>query len=711
MPREWKSRSFHEPVVQELATALGISPLLARLLAIRGITTPNGAKTFINPQEQPLHDPFLFTEMKPAVERIIEAAKRGERVMIHGDYDADGVTSTCVLIEALWDLGIEADYFLPNRLTEGYGMQMATVEEIAKEYPLLITVDCGTTNVKETARANELGMDVIITDHHDAGPERPPAIALINPVAPGEVYPNRYLSGAGVAWKLAQAIRQQADMLDDPLEGIETAVIGLVADVMPLIGENRTIVLKALERMPHCSRPGLLALFEASKLSPHGMTTRDIGFKLGPRLNAASRMDHPDSALKLLLSDDEDEALELAKNLNSLNAKRQNVVKTMMDEVCQRIEADGLHKRSDKLLVVSGNNWQRGVLGILAQKLTERYGKPVFLFAIEDDGLAHGSARAFGSASLIPLLNHARPEAVDCGGHEHAGGMKAEVHKLDTIESLLYEAAEKNWINIEPEPIWVDAHVPLERIDMDFINEMKMLEPYGNGNDEPVFYARAAINGYGARIVGNNHLRLSLEHQRGAINAIGFGLGNKLDVISAGHVEFVYQPGINSYQGTDEIQIKLIDIRAYVQMPAEVHSKPQSPVKPQSPIKPQPRSNPQPKSSLPKRDVTTFNYDRDSLLKMHNILKLHFDEMPQMPQNGLYLFIRAKQQKSDDKTFYQSITEEQLTNTVLIFSEIGLVKIDDGMIRWNTVAQKKQLSDSPTFCRLQNESAQVGAAT
>lgn len=706
MPREWKSRSFHEPVVQELSSTLGISPLLARLLAIRGITTPDGAKTFMHPEEQPLHDPFLFNEMKPAVERIIEAAKRGERVMIHGDYDADGVTSTCVLIEALWDLGIEADYFLPNRLTEGYGMQMANVEKIAKEYPLMITVDCGTTNVKETARANELGMDVIITDHHDAGPERPHAIALINPVAPGEIYPNRYLSGAGVAWKLAQAIRQEAGLLDDPLEGIETAVIGLVADVMPLIGENRTIVLKALERMPGCARPGLLALFEASKLSPHGMTTRDIGFKLGPRLNAASRMDHPDSALKLLLSDDETEATELAKNLNTLNAKRQNIVKSMMEEVCQRIESDGLHKRSDKLLVVSGNNWQRGVLGILAQKLVERFGKPVFLFAMEEDGLAHGSARAYGNASLIPLLNHARPEAVDCGGHEHAGGMKAEVHKLETIESLLYEAAEKNWSNIEPEPIWVDAHVPLERIDMDFIHEMKLLEPYGNGNDEPIFYARAGINTFGARIVGNNHLRLSLEHQRGAINAIGFGLGNKIDVVSAGHVEFVYQPGINSYQGVDEIQIKLIDIRPYTPTPAEAQPKPQP--------KPQPQPNPQPKSqpkpSPPKRDVPTFSYNRDALLKVHSILKLHFDEMPQIPQTGLYLFIRAKQQKSDDKTFYQSITEEQLMNTVQIFSEIGLVKIDDGMISWNTIAQKKQLSDSPTFCRLQDESNTVGAA-
>lgn len=707
MPREWKSRNFHEPIVQELVTALGISPLLGRLLAIRGITTPNGAKTFIHPHEQPLHDPFLFNEMKPAVERIIEAAKRGERVMIHGDYDADGVTSTCVLIEALWDLGIEADYFLPNRLTEGYGMQIETVEEIAKDYQLLVTVDCGTTCVKETARANELGMDVIITDHHDAGPERPNAVALINPVAPGESYPNRYLSGAGVAWKLAQALRQHAGMLDDPLEGIEVTVLGLVADVMPLVGENRTIVLQALERMPHCSRPGLLALFEASKLSPHGMTTRDIGFKLGPRLNAASRMDHPDSALKLLLSDDETEAMDLAKNLNSLNAKRQNVVKSMMEEVCQRIEADGLHKRSDKLLVVSGNNWQRGVLGILAQKVMERFGKPVFMFAMEEDGLAHGSARAFGSASLIPLLNHARPEAVDCGGHEHAGGMKAEVHKLDTIESLLYEAAEQNWTSIEPEPIWVDAHVPLERVDMDFIHEMKLLEPYGNGNDEPIFYARAAVNGYGARIVGNNHLRLSLEHQRGAINAIGFGLGNKLDVISAGHVEFVYQPGINSYQGVDEIQIKLVDIRPYVPTPAEVQPKaPQPP-----PAQPKQQAKQHAKPSAPKRDVAEFSYSRDALLKMHSILKQHFDDMPQMPQNGLYLFIRAKQQKSDDPTFYQSITEEHLMNTLQIFSEIGLVTIDGGMVRWNTVSKKKQLNDSPTFCRLQNESSPVGATT
>lgn len=705
MPREWKSRSFHEPVVQELVTALGISPLMARLLAIRGITTPNGARTFINPHEQPLHDPFLFNEMKPAVERIIEAAKRGDRVMVHGDYDADGVTSTCVLIEALWELGLEADYFLPNRLTEGYGIQMETIEEIAKAYQLLITVDCGTTCVKETARANELGLDVIITDHHDAGPERPPAIALINPVAPGEMYPNRYLSGAGVAWKLAQAIRQQAGMLDDPLEGIETAAIGLVADVMPLIGENRTLVLKALERMTSCTRPGLLALFESAKLSPHGMTTRDIGFKLGPRLNAASRMDHPDSALKLLLSDDEDEALELARHLNTLNAKRQNVVKTVLDEVCQRIEADGLHHRSKKLLVVSGSGWQRGVLGILAQKLMERFGKPVFIFAIEEDGLAYGSARAFGSASLIPLLNHARHEAVDCGGHQYAGGMKAEAHKLDTIENLLYEAAEQHWNNIEPEPIWVDAHVPLERIDMDFINEMKMLEPYGNGNDEPVFYARAAINGYGARIVGNNHLRLSLEHQRGAINAIGFGLGNKMELMGAGHVEFVYQPGINSYQGVDEIQIKLIDVRPYIPAVTEVQPKPEP--------KPVPPSNPilQPKPVLPKMDVTTFGYNRDALLKMHNILKQHFDEMPQIPQNGLYLFIRAKQQKSDDIVFYSSITEEHLCNSLQIFSEIGLIAIDSGIIRWNTVTQKKQLNDSPTFSRLQAQISPVGTVS
>ncbi len=706
MSRQWKSRPFHEPVVQELVTALGISPLMGRLLAIRGITTVEGARTFMHPREQPLHDPFLFNEMKPAVERIIEAAKKGERVLVHGDYDADGVTSTCVLIECLWELGLEANYFLPDRLKAGYGMNIQTVENAAKEYELMITVDCGTTCVNETARANELGMDVIITDHHDAGPERPDAIALINPVAPGEVYPNKYLSGAGVAWKLAQALRQHTDSMTDPLEGIETAALGLVADVMPLIGENRTIVLKALERIEYCSRPGILALLEAAKLRPKGLSTRDIGFKLGPRLNAASRMDHPDSALKLLLSDDEAEALELAKYLNTLNAKRQNVVKSLFEEVCQKVEADGLHNRSQKLLVVSGKDWQRGVIGLLAQKVMERFGKPVFLFSVEEDGLAHGSARAFGNASLIPLMNHVRAEAVDCGGHQHAGGMKAEPHKLEAIETMLYEAAEQNWNGIEPEPIWIDAHVPLERVDMDFIREIQMLEPYGNGNEDPVFYAKAAINGYGARIVGNNHLRLALDHKRGQINAIGFGQGNKLDLLGCGHVEIAYQPGINSYQGVNEIQIKLVDVRPYIPTPAEIKPQP----KPQAALQAKPQA-PASKPKPPAPQVTAFGYNRAALLKMHNILKEHFDEMPRMPRKGLYLFIRAKQQKSGEVEFYKSITEEHLDHTLQIFSEIGLVTIDNGMVRWNTVSQKKQLTDSPTFCRLQAEISNTETAT
>ncbi len=686
MQSEWKSRPFDRDQADAIQSDLNISPLVARLLYTRGVTTAEGAREFISTESHPLPDPFLFNEMHTAIDRVLYAIENQQRILIHGDYDVDGITSTAILLETLWELGATVESYIPNRLTDNYGLQKEAMALFAEQCDLLITVDCGTTAVEAIEEANRLGVDVIVTDHHEPGDERPPAAAVINPIRPNETYPSKCLSGAGVAWKFACALRQELAGDYDDVAQIELAALGIVADVMPLVGENRLILKRALPRFAALDRPGLLALMETAKVIPSQLTATDIGFRIGPRINAAGRMEDPNVALELLVTQDEQRAAELAKTLNQLNQQRQSIERKTVDQACKQIEADGALDRSDKVLFVVGEEWQRGVLGLAASKLSKRYGRSAFVLSIEN-GEAHGSARALDGHSLVPLLNNARPHAISCGGHESAAGMRVTADNLKAFEDALYQAAESEWHTPQTPAIWVDAPLPLERIDDALMGELARLEPFGHGNEEPIFYARTKLSGYGAKIVGNNHLQATFEHSCGMIQSIGFGLGGKLDSFSRdGDVEVLFRCRYEEYNGRRDIRLHLSDIR-----PAQ--SQPVSVKEAGTPPKP---VETKPAVSTPVEIPEDCQLNRDHLGEIYKVLQncCADNNAIQIANIGL-LAQTIKQTKADFDLALQ------------VFREIELISMSNGEVKLIEAAEKKNLADSPTFNAIQQK---AGAA-
>ncbi len=670
MKRSWKIRSIEAALVDSISSSLECSPLLAKLLGLRGLVNKNEIRQFLYPEEFEIPDPFLFDEMHRAVDRILQAVQNQERVLIHGDYDVDGITSTAILRETLQSIGLEADTYLPDRMGDGYGLQEQAVREFAKTYQLMITVDCGTTACDAVQAANECGMDIIITDHHDPGERRPNALAVLNPIRPDENYPSKCLSGAGVAWKLACALRQTALKGVDPDEQLELVALGMIADVMPLLNENRLLLIRALRRFRSLNRPGLIALMDRARVIPAMVTTHSLGFHLGPRLNAAGRIDHPNAALNLLLTQDEAEAKALAYQLDDMNLERRQVERKLFEEACEQIESKNLNKHSSKLLVVVGKKWHRGVLGILAQKVAQRYQKSTFIISEEDD-IAIGSARAVCDADLIPLLDKARPYSLSCGGHTSAAGLKVKPENLDRFAQALYQAADTYWKNLTAPSLWLDAEVPLEQIDNDLMNELERLQPFGQCNEEPVFYSRASISPSGPRIVGNGHLKLSFQHKRGVINAIGFGQGQKIDRLNGGEVDIAFKCRFNDYNGRREINLHLEDIR-----PCETVSNRQT-----SAI----HSN-ETQGKVVQLNSKRRVINRALLGDIYKILTKAADENKQLNHQSAYVFAQMKK-----------ITNQEFDTALKIFSELELLRIQNGKIQILEVNEKRDLSHSPTF--------------
>lgn len=680
----------------------GLSPLMARLLHLRGVQTPGEADSFLNPGPEAILDPFLFSEMDAAVDRIQHAIEAGQRILIHGDYDVDGITSSAIMLETLRELGAETSVFLPNRLTDSYGLQSEAMPRFAEQADLLITVDCGTTAVDAIEEARRLGLDVIVTDHHDPGPERPPALAVLNPMRDEERYPSQCLSGAGVAWKLACALRQSLLGEDGIDSQLELAALGMVADVMPLTGENRAILKRALPRFADADRPGLSALLEVAKIAPARVTATDIGFRLGPRLNAAGRLEDPMLALELLITPDEARAQELAQTLQQLNQKRQGEERKMIDAACKRIEAEGLLDRSDKLLFIAESNWPRGVIGLAASRLARKYNRSAFVLTIENDE-AHGSARAADGHNLIPLLDQARPHARSCGGHEAAAGMRVETARLDDFAEALYQAAEEHCKTPASRSIWVDAPLPLERVNEDWMGELNRLEPFGQGNDEPVFFARARLNGYGARVVGNNHLQATFEHPRGSIASIGFGMGDKLELLNGGgEIELLFHCRHDEYQGRKDIKLHLVDLRpaetSSISTASEESTASDSDAAPAQNNEANTREANETAYSISpvmqqtvqlEVDPANSSLDRESLGTIYRLLTKCADEQKRIRRENAWLLAKL-----------QKVSEDDFNLALQIFSEIGLLRISDVEIELVEASEKKDLSSSPTFKRI-----------
>jgi single-stranded-DNA-specific exonuclease len=555
-----------EPVLQFiLSRKLGISPLMAQLLVNRGIYTVEEAREFLDASLQRLHPPELMRDMSGAVEITLNALDRGQKILVYGDYDVDGVTGTALLVNLLRRLGGMVDYYIPHRVHEGYGLH-APVLHGAREsgIGLVITVDCGISAVAEVEDAKRGGgPEIIITDHHEPPPRLPGAAAVINPKREDCRYPFKDLAGVGVAFKFGQALLERAGRPYNHEDYLDLVCLGTIADIVSLKGENRILVRHGLTRLAQSTRPGLRALCRAAGIKQDSLGAREVGYILAPRLNAAGRLGDAAPAVELLLSEDDAQAAEIAAVLNKENQERQQLETIVLAEALGMLEGDPA-LAAQKVLVLASPHWHPGVIGIVASRMVDRFYKPVLLIACEGEQ-GKGSARSINGFNLYKALEYCSGCLDGYGGHAMAAGFSIPVEQIERFRNKINEYAARFFPEEEQLPVLeLDALVSLQDVTYDLINELEQLAPYGHGNPGPLFGLRRAklIN---CRGVGkkNAHLKMLLGDRRISIDGIGFNLGQYAGELAAGReVSVAFTPSINSWQGREILQIKVKDLKA-----------------------------------------------------------------------------------------------------------------------------------------------------
>jgi len=559
MNKKWQIYETDEAKIQELQNTYNINKLLATILANRNITTQEKIELFLKPTRNDFHDPFQITDMEIAVKRIIEAIEKKESVTIYGDYDVDGITSITVLKSFLKDIGLEADTYIPDRLNEGYGLNKAAINSIAqKGCNLMITVDCGISGLEEIEYANTLGIETIITDHHEPGNELPNALAVIDNKRKDSKYPFRELAGVGVVFKLIQALGIKLGLKEESyLKYLDIVCIGTISDIVPLVDENRVIAKLGLMLVKQTQNIGLRAIMNSA--GSRKIDSSTISFEVAPRINACGRMGKAEDALKLFLSKNIYEVNELAKKLNDYNRLRQEIEKGIFQEVIQKIESNNLS--NNKAIILGGKGWHHGVIGIVSSKITDMYFKPSILLSIEEDGIGKGSGRSIPGFDLHDALMKCSNSIEKFGGHSMAVGITVKEDKInefiEQFERIVTEAHIDEIIPI----INIDAKIDLSDINKEMVESLKQLEPFGEGNKMPIFVFRnLKIDSIRALSEGK-HLKLTLKDSNNMINGIGFNIGylaeeyrigDKIDV--AGVLE------INSFNGVESMQINIKDI-------------------------------------------------------------------------------------------------------------------------------------------------------
>jgi single-stranded-DNA-specific exonuclease len=567
-PLLWDHQPCDEAAAAALAEAAGIGLVTARLLQQRGVTTPEAAARFLKPSLDQLHDPFALTGMAAAVDRVLKAIARNERVIIHGDYDADGITSTVILERAIASLGGDVSHFIPERIKDGYGLQVPAVERLhAAGARLIISVDCGIRSLEAARRASGLGLDLIVTDHHEPEGELPEALAVLNPRRPDCAYPDKNLAGAGVALKLVQALCARAGR-EAWLPGfVKIAAIGTLADIVPLVGENRVIAkvgLDLLSRGPH--KVGLRALLEASGLGGKPIDSYHVSFILAPRLNAAGRMATPDLAARLLLATEEtqaEEARALAAQLNDENLKRQDEEQAVLSQARKAIESDP-DVGSHAVLVVAGEGWHRGVIGIVASKLVDAFYRPAVVISLED-GLGHGSCRSIGAFDMLAALEACGGHLVRFGGHRMAAGLTVDAGAFKAFRAALQAHGDERLGPDDLRPrLRVDARLDLDAIRGRLVEEIKALEPFGIGNPRPVFFAGPVEIVEGPRRIKERHLTMSVRHRGRIFRAMAWRSADRepFVALNRGALDIAFSVTENTFNGETRTELTLADLRA-----------------------------------------------------------------------------------------------------------------------------------------------------
>ena len=524
MNKKWQIYETEKEKVEKVEKRYQINKLLATILVNRDIISENEVRLFLNPTRTDFYDPFLITDMEIAVERIIKARDNNEKVTIYGDYDVDGITSITVLKSFLKDIGLEADTYIPNRLEEGYGLNKNAINKIAKSgCKLMITVDCGISGIEEIAYANSLGIQTIVTDHHEAGNELPNAIAVIDNKRKDSKYPFRELAGVGVVFKLIQALGIKLGLKEEAyLKYLDIVCVGTISDIVPLVDENRVITKLGLMLIKQTKNIGLKSIINSSGYSKIDSNT--ISFGVAPRVNACGRMGKAEEALELFLSQNINEVNELTKKLNEHNRERQETEKAIFESAVKTIEKEKLNE--NKAIIVGGENWHHGVIGIVSSKITEMYFKPSILLSFEEDGIGKGSGRSIPGFDLHEALMQCLDTIEKFGGHSMAVGITIRKENLDKFRKEFEAiATEKNIDEIIP-IINIDAKVNLSDINKEMVNSLKQLEPFGEGNKMPVFaFKNLKIDSIRALSEGK-HLKLTLKDNNYMINAIGFNIGH-----------------------------------------------------------------------------------------------------------------------------------------------------------------------------------------
>ena len=557
-----------ERAADRLANELQVSPVTARLLCIRGMGELEVASRFLSPSLDHLHDPFRLADMKVAVERILGAIERRERIAIHGDYDVDGVTSTVILRRALELLGADVTHFIPERLRDGYGLQPAALDRLhALGVRLVISVDCGIRGIEAARHAQALGMDLIITDHHEPDTTLPAAVAVINPKRHDCTYPDKNLAGVGVALKLVQALCAKTGRTNWLPAFVKVAAIGTLADVVPLTGENRIIAklgLGMLSKGPH--KVGLRSLLDVCGLIGKEIDSYHIGFVLAPRVNAAGRMSTPDIAARLLLASDEamaGEARTLAEQLDTENVRRQQEEAEIVAQARKAVETD-LEVGSRTVIVVAGDGWHRGVIGIVASKLVDAFHRPAIVLSIDGD-VAHGSCRSIPSFNMLAALESCGEVMTRFGGHKQAAGLTMEAARIRELRARVNDHADGCLDPDDLRPrIWIDGLLGLRSINEQIASELLTLAPFGAGNPCPLFRASRVEIVDGPRRVKDRHLKMAFRQDGRVMRGIAWRASERESFVTEHRaaIDLAFSLEQDTWNGERYLQLSVADFKA-----------------------------------------------------------------------------------------------------------------------------------------------------
>lgn len=558
MNKKWECYDIDDKKVKELIDKYGINEILAKILVNKDITEKQEIDLFINPTRNDFHDPFLMPDMNEAVNRIIQAIEKKEKIMIYGDYDADGITSITVLKQFLEERNLEVESYIPNRLNEGYGLNKDAIDKIDQEgYKLMITVDCGITGIKEIEYATSLGIETIITDHHEPAEEIPKAIAVIDAKRRDNKYPFNQLAGVGVVFKLIQAISIKLGLLEkEYLKYLDIVCIGTISDIVPLIDENRVIAKLGLKLVAQTKNIGLKSLLEIINFK--NIDSSAVSFGIAPRINACGRMGNERIALDLFLCKDYELAKKLAIKLNEYNVERQSIEKEIFDEAIKKIEEN---EKNNACIIIGNKGWHHGIIGIVASKVTDMYFKPSILVCFEN-GEGKGSGRSIPGFDLHEALMKCSTNLEKFGGHAMAVGVTVKEEKFNEFKDELEQYAKECKVDSIVPIINIDSELSLKTLNIDNVKSLSVLEPYGEANKMPLFlFKNLKINSIRALSEGK-HLKLSLKDDNFMVDAIGFNMGNlSEDYLLDDKVDVVGNLDINSFNGNESVQIILKDIR------------------------------------------------------------------------------------------------------------------------------------------------------